>query len=177
MKSLFYALTALSLVACSSDAEKGDAGDYITRNDFESMVGWLPDAGTLTKAHAHSGAYAVVVDPEHEFSLTYNAQLGKVSPHKLKGITLEAWVFLPDNKATGVLGVQITDPDQGNKEVFGDGIKLQEAVKEYNKWVKVSKEITLPANIAYTQNLKVFLWRSGAASPVYMDDISIKGIE
>lgn len=177
MKSLLTALAMLSLAACSSNTEFGTPGDYITRNDFESMMGWIPDASALTKDHAHSGQYAIQVNPEHEFSLTYTAMLGNVSPHKLRGIKLEAWVFLPDDKTTGVLGVQILDPAQGNKEIFGSGINLPETVKEYGKWVQVSKDIMLPDNIAYTHNLKVFLWRAGTASTVYVDDLSIKAIE
>ncbi|ALD22038.1 hypothetical protein [Hymenobacter sp. DG25A] len=177
MKSLLYALAAFSLTACSSNAELGTPGDYITRNDFEAMMGWIPDATALTKEHAHSGEYAIQVNPNQEFSLTYTAMLGNVSPHKLRGIRLEAWVYLPDDKTTGVLGVQILDPSQGNKEIFGDGINLQETIRDYKKWVLVSKDITLPDNIAYTHNLKVFLWRAGTASTVYVDDLSLKGIE
>lgn len=178
MKSLLYAGLALSLAACSpSGSDQAAAGDYITRNDFESMMGWLPDATALTKEHAHSGSYATMVNPDKEFSLTYNAMLGDMSPHKLRGVTVEAWVFLSDDKGSAKLGLQVVDPDQDNKEVFGDGINLSEQVKEYNTWTKVSKEFLLPDNVTYTQRLKVFLWRSDAASPVYLDDLTIKGLE
>lgn len=177
MKVLLTTLAALSLAACSSNPELGTPGDYITRNDFESMMGWVPDASTLTRDHAHSGQYALQVTPEHEYSLTYQAMLGNVSPHKLRGIKLEAWVYLPDEKTTGELSVQIVDPAQDNKQIFSGGINLPETVKEYGKWVQVSKDIMLPDNIAYTHNLKAFLWRAGAASTVYVDDLSIKAIE
>ena len=179
MKYLLYIGLALSLGACSS-SESSDAvaGDYFTRNDFESLVGWLPDATALTKEHAHSGSYATLVNQDREFGLTYNAKLGDVSPHKLRGIEIEAWFYLSDDQAgEAQLGVQVVDPQQDNKLVFSDGIKLAEQVKEYKVWTKVSKQIMLPDNINYDQNLKVFLWRGNATSPVYMDDLTIKALE
>jgi hypothetical protein len=177
LKVFLYALAAVSLTACSTNVEIGSPGDYITRNDFEAMAGWVSDGSSLTKDHAHSGIYSIKVDKDKEFGLTYQAPLGNVSPHKLRGLAIEAWVFMPSAKANGVLGMQVIDPAQNGQQIFGEGINLGEQVKEYNKWVVVRKEIMLPANVAYTHNLKVFLWRSGATEPVYVDDLSIKGIE
>lgn len=178
MKYLLYAGLLLSLGACSTPgADETAAGDYLTRNDFESMIGWLPDATALTKEHAHSGTYATLVNQDKEFSLTYNVKLGDVSPHKLKGLDIEAWVYLPDDKATAQLGMQILDPLQDNKQIFNDGIKLTDQVKEYNVWTKVSKQVVLPDNVSYDQVLKIFLWRGDSASPVYLDDLTVKALE
>ncbi|NVO85577.1 hypothetical protein [Hymenobacter terrestris] len=179
MKPLFYLGLALSLAACSSpssDTAATDAG-VLAHNDFESLAGWLPDESVLTKDQARSGKYAIMVDPNHEFSLTYNTLLGNLSEHKPRGLLVEAWVYLPDDKATAQLGMQVVDPDKNNEPTFSDGVALAEVVKEYKQWTKVSKEIVLPPNATYNQRVKIFLWRSNAASPVYLDDLTIKVLE
>ncbi|RFP66893.1 hypothetical protein D0N36_02075 [Hymenobacter lapidiphilus] len=101
MKPLFYLGLALSLAACSTPSSEtaADAG-VLAHNDFESLAGWLPDDMALTKDQAHSGKYATMVDQNHEFSLTYNTLLGNLSEHKPRGLMVEAWVYLPDDKAT-----------------------------------------------------------------------------
>lgn len=179
MKLLLCSLAALSLLAaCSSDNPTTPVADgYIARNDFEASLGWSGDPAAVTKAQAHSGQYSIYVDQSREFSLTYEAPLRQVVGFQPRSLEVEAWVFLTDDNSTGELGVQITDPVHNEKQLFGDGINLQEAAKVHNKWVKVSKSISLPDSLNPDQHLKVFLWRSNATSPVYLDDISIKAIE
>src|SRR5438128_2626011 len=99
MKNFFYILAFTGLVtSCSSDNALPAAGaNTITYNDFESSAGWGVDPEMLTKEHAHSGKYAIKVDPSREYSLTYDAALGQVSPRKIKKVRLEGWGFLPSN--------------------------------------------------------------------------------
>ncbi|WP_324673407.1 hypothetical protein [Hymenobacter sp. GOD-10R] len=173
MKNLFCVLALASLLSsCSSDDKLTVGANTITANDFESLVGWVGDQPTLTKTRAHSGKYALVVDKDHEFSLTFDAVLGQVSPRKLKKVHLEAWAFRPSGNARGVLGIQIVDPAENNKAVGGDGINIADEVKDFNKWVKISKDMTLPDNLVYTQHIRLFLWRGDSSDPVYIDDIN-----
>ncbi|GGF04581.1 carbohydrate binding domain-containing protein [Hymenobacter cavernae] len=175
MKNFFCFLVLASFISsCSSDDELTAGPNTITANDFESLAGWVGgDQATLTKTRAHSGKYALEVSNGHDFSLTYDAVLGQISPRKLKKVRLEAWAFRPNPNAKGVLGIQIVDPAQDNKPVAGDGIYLESEVKEFNKWVKVSKDITLPDNLVYTQHLRLFLWRGAGSEPNYVDDVSL----
>lgn len=177
MKNFFFVAALASLAACSSGDDAKVDPNVLTKTSFEEVSGWGIDPTTLTKERAHTGVYAMRVDKDHEFSLTYDVVMGKVSPRKIKKMNLHGWVFLPTDKTAAILGIQITDPDQGNKEVFGDGVKMQETVKDYNKWVEVDKDIELPATIAPTHHLKMFLWRAGAADPVYVDDLTLKVVE
>ncbi|WP_156109088.1 carbohydrate binding domain-containing protein [Hymenobacter sp. APR13] len=170
---LSFAMLGVVLAACSgSDSSAPDNAKLITANDFESVEGWMPPTPALSREQAHSGKFSTRVDGNTEFSLGYSNLLGKVSPSKLRKITLQAWVYLPSAKSQARLGVQVSDPVSG-QEVFGDGITLTDQVKEYKKWVEVSKEITLPENITATQLLKVFLWRASASDAAYMDDIRL----
>jgi len=179
MKTYIGLLGLALLASCSSD----DQGDLkvdektITANNFESSAGWGGvDPTSLDRGHAHSGQYAIKVDGNREFSLTYDAALGLASPKKFKKVLLEGWVYMPSDRSTGILGIQVTNAEDG-KEVFGDGIKMRETVKLYKKWVKVSKEFTLPDNINATQHLKISLWRADASDAVLVDDIKLSIVE
>lgn len=170
------ALAATTAVAAScgnDDAQKPVNGRVITQNDFESTAGWGVDPAALSREQAHSGVYSITVNPTHEFSLTYEAALGQISPQKFKKIHLEAWAYLQSQKGNASLGVQFTDPAQGNKAIGGEGIDLGQAVKQYNKWVLVSKDFVLPDNVTSANHLKVFVWRAMASQPVFIDDIRL----
>ena len=178
MKKLVLLLSLAGLGACSSDsapAESANAADVFTTNDFESGGGWNTDPSYFDKGRAHSGQYAIKVDKDHEFSLTYDVALGKISSHKFKGIHLDAWVFMPSEKGTAHLGIQIMTPD--NQQVFGSGLILRDAVKTYGKWVHVTKDFTLPDNITSNQHLRFFVWRADATDEVLVDDVKLSTID
>ncbi|QJX46931.1 hypothetical protein HMJ29_08290 [Hymenobacter taeanensis] len=176
MKKLLFVTALAGLAACSSDGtssyQRLSGPNVLTDTSFEEVYGWGIDPATLTRERAHSGMYSMRVDPAHEYSMTYSVVIGQMSPRKVKKIKLSAWVFLPSENTKAILGVQIVDPDQGYKEVFGDGVKM-ETVKEYNKWVQVEKVMELPETLAPTHNLKLFLWRAAAVDPVYVDDVRL----
>ncbi len=174
MKNIAALLGLALLGACSSDNKSGTAADAktITFNDFEAVAGWSIDPGLLDKGRAHSGQYAIKVDKDHEFSLTFDLPLGQVSPRKFRIVHLEAWAFRASEKATGFLGVQVVEPSTG-QQVFLDGIKLLDADKTPNKWVAVSKDIALPDNITSAQHLRFALWRAGSEDTVLLDDVKL----
>ena len=176
MRNNFLLLTLALMSACSSADESADnvaSNKIITTNDFESVAGWgCVDLATLEHGQAHSGHYSLKVDGGHEFSLTFDMALGVATPSKIKTVRLDAWAYLPSDKATGVLGIQIMEP-AGNAQTYGEGIRLGEVVKEYGKWVKVSKDFVLPDNITAMQHLRMSLWRAGASDYVLIDDIRL----
>lgn len=174
MKKIASLLVLSLLGACSSDegaATATDSANLITFNDFESGGGWVHDPSLIEQGRAHSGQYSIKVDKDHPFSLTYDMPLGKISSHKFKTIRVEAWAFMPSDKATGNIGIQVMTPT--NEQVYGDGLRLPDVVKTYNKWVLVSKDFTLPDNINSNQHLKVFLWRADATDDVLLDDVKV----
>ena len=169
------------LLAAGCGGSGSSAVDYtdpnlIAASDFESVIGWLPDPGTLTKEQAHSGRYSIKVDPAHEFGMGFGLPLGKATIRKPRKIRLAAWGFMVDDKSAARLGLQIMDPATG-KEIFGDGINYNESIKNYGKWVEISKDVTIPETAASTHELRVFLWRSGATTPAYVDDLRITLLE
>lgn len=173
MKKAFLLLSLAALGACSSNSapEATAAANVVTFNDFEAGGGWSQDPTLFEKGRAHSGQYAIKVDKNHEFSLTFNLPLGQISDHKFKTIHVEAWVFMPSNKSTGNIGVQVMTPT--NTQVYGDGLRLPDVVKTYGEWVQVGKDFTLPDTITSTQSLRVFLWRADATDEVLLDDMKV----
>jgi hypothetical protein len=182
MKAIVSLLGFALLSACASDKKPDATGptaeaNTITFNNFDAGGGWSNDPGRndptlLDKGRAHSGQYAIKVDPSHEFSLTYDMVLGQLASHKFKTVRLNAWVFMPSNRATGVLVLQVMKADK-NEQVYGDGIKLGETVKTYNEWVAVSKDFDLPNDIAPGQHLRLSLWRADASDIVLADDVKL----
>jgi len=175
MKNVTLLLSLALLGACASDKKEvktADGGTVVTFNDFEAGGGWFPDPTLIARGQAHSGQYAMVVNKDHEYSLTFYSTLGMLSPHKFKKLRLEAWAYMPNASATGNLSIQILD-NSDQKQVYGDGISFRTDIKEYGKWVPVSKEFVLPDNINANQHLRMFLWRADAQSEVLVDDIKL----
>lgn len=171
------AITGLFLAAgCKDSTVDYTDPNLISYNNYEAVVGWMPDAGTLSKEQAHSGRYSVKVDGNHEFGMGYGLALGKATTRKPHKIHISAWAFMVDDKAQARLGIQILDPATG-KETFGDGINFNETIKEYRKWVEISKDITLPDNANSTHEMRVFLWRGSATTPAYIDDLKISLVD
>lgn len=175
MKNFTFLLGLALLAACSSSDDKSavePGTTVITQNDFESLAGWNTAPTALFRGKAHSGSYALKVDQEHEFSTTFDMALGFATPTRIKTLHLEAWAMLPGQKSTGVLGIQIVDPET-NAQVHSFGIKLAEVVKARNKWEKVEADYELPATITSAQHLRLSLWRADAAEVVLVDDIKL----
>ncbi|HEX8425819.1 carbohydrate binding domain-containing protein [Hymenobacter sp.] len=176
--SRLLALCAIAvLTSCSSHSDQGKwIGDYVTVNDFESVLGWGSDASSLTRDHAHSGRYAVQVGPEHEYGLTYDLPLSQASVHQLRGVEVEAWVYLPSSQASAMLALQIIDAGSG-KAVHTEYLPLTEQVQEYKEWRPVHKRFILPVGLSNDFHLRMYLWRNNSPETVYLDDLNVKALE
>jgi hypothetical protein len=165
-------LGLLGLASCKSDSSASGDANQVAFNDFESLDGWASNTESLTKEQAHSGKYSIGVNPNVEFGLNYMMMLNKVFDHKPRKLRVSGWGYMADSKSTAQLDIQLFDLAQG-KAVFGESIDYATAVKTPGKWVEISREITLPATTASTQQLRVFLWRAGASSPAFIDDVRV----
>jgi hypothetical protein len=162
-------------ISCSKSSPIDDA-NLIAFNDYESVIGWVADNGTVTREQAHSGRYSVKVDDSHEFGMGFSLPLGKAISRKPNKIRISGWAYMTDAKSTARLGLQLFDPVAG-KEAFGDGINFADDIKSPKKWTEISKEIVLPTSTSRTQEIRVFLWRGGASSPAYIDDLRIELVD
>ena len=163
------------LAGCNQNTSPVYDKDTVMTSDFDSLAGWVPDPSTLTKEQAHSGSYSLKVDKNHEFSLSYSAILGQLTETRLRGIKMTSWVYMPNKEATAKMGFILKDVT-GGKDILSDGIELKDQVKEYSKWVQVSKDINFPASASYSSQIVIFLWRAGATGPAYIDDIQLTAL-
>jgi hypothetical protein len=166
---------AFSIVSCSDNKNEVEKDDKtIMFNNFEMIDGWVNNP-SLTNEQAHSGKYSIKVDPNIEFSMTYQKPLGQITTKRPKKIELSGWVYTASEKGSAVIGLTIND--ESGKEVFGSGINLEEDLKDYKEWTLLKKEIELPGIVQPINNLKVFIWRKGATEPVYLDDLQVRVLE
>jgi len=165
-------LGLLGLAGCKSDSSASGDANQVAFNDFESLDGWASNTESLTKEQAHSGKYSIGVNPNVEFGLNYMMVLNKVFNHKPRKLRVSGWGYMADSKSVAQLDIQLFDLAQG-KAVFGEAIDYANAVKTPGKWVEISKEVTLPATTTGAQQLRVFLWRAGATSPAFIDDVRV----
>jgi len=175
---LAWSLVTLSflLTGCGGGETSSADSTELASNDYESVVGWMPDPKTLTREQAHSGRYAVKVDVANEYGMGYGQLLAKALDHKPTKMRIEGWAMMADANSKARLDFQLINL-LTNKAVVYDGIAYDTVIKSYGKWVKISKDISLPATITSNLELRVFLWRAGATSPAYLDDLRISEVK
>lgn len=174
MKYLLLALVSVaSLAACSGNkTDTTPAKDVLMQNDFENMAGWVADPTPFTQENAHSGRYSLKVDQDHEYSLGYNYLLGLLSPTRIRGVRVEAWVYMPERNTTAQIRVALNGAAK-DETIMNEGIDLSAEVQNTGKWTKVSKEVTFPTQANYTSQLVMYLWRGSNSGKVFMDDVRI----
>lgn len=173
MKRVLLALPLAVLAACGGDSE-ATSKDVLMKCDFDVLNGWLPDRTSLTRDKAHSGVYSVKVEPGHDFSLNYLSSLGQLSSTRFRGVRFDAWVYLTDANSTAQVAFVTKETLDGKDldKVYFD----YSSVKEYGKWVQVSKEVIFPAGTNFNSALLFYLWRAGATSPAYLDDVQLTAL-
>ena len=173
-----WSVTVLSLLGFPSckprDGRLPVKERVLMQNNFEELDGWLPEAPAgLTTEQAHSGRYAISVAPDHPYSVTYRAALGRLSPHhRPRRVTLSAWVWVPgfEGNACFVAAISVAgDPDH---PFFNNSVFLNDR-GPFGKWKKVSRSLDLPENIDSTSQLIIYMWNNGSAAPVYADDLQL----
>ena len=152
-------------------------GDDVTRNDFEAVAGWgAADRSTLTRDHAHSGRYAVLVDSTHATGLMFDLPLYEASVHTLQAVEVEAWVYLPHDKADATLQLEAVAED-GTVPLFSEQLPLLSQVSDFKRWTRVQHIFHLPGGLPGSTHLRLYLKRGTNPGPVYLDDIRVKARE
>jgi non-ribosomal peptide synthetase component F len=170
----------LASAACSGNPADGQwVGDDVTRNDFEAVAGWGgADRSTLTRDHAHSGRYAVLVDSGHENGLMFDLPLYEASVHSLTAVEVEAWVYLPSDKADARLQLElVADGPEPRAVLHQEEMPLLPQVSDFKKWTLVHQLFQLPQGQPGNAHLRLYLKRGNSTEPVYLDDIRVKARE
>jgi hypothetical protein len=173
MRHLACVVAFFSLMtACSRDTRREVpvsapvVGRVLTATSFEEMDGWVTPTPSLTTEKARTGQYALKVDQNTEFSLTYTNPLTHLSPRRFDQVRLTAWGYLTE-PGPAALVFQITRPDQTT--AFYEKIDISQV----GAWAQISKVLTLPPVLDPADQVKVYLWRATATAPAYLDDLTI----
>lgn len=170
------ALTLLAPAGCHPRDGRQDVRQReLMHTSFEEFEGWSPQTIVgLTTEKAHSGKFALRVDPEHEYSSAYRAELGLLCSHRPRRFTVGAWVWIPSFQDDAKIVVSIANPDNLNAPVFYQYMYLTDS-ESFEQWHYVTQDFDLPTNVYLTSKsqLVIYLWESRAKQPVYADDLQL----
>lgn len=140
---------------------------------FEEMVGWAPETPpTLTTVKAHTGKYALCVDPQHAYSFIYRSALGALCTHRPRRFTLSAWVWVPRFQDDAVIVLALSNPGDPDHPILSKSLYLNDS-GPFGKWKYVSRALDLPVSIHSDTQLVIYLWKMNASEPVYADDLQL----
>jgi Carbohydrate binding domain len=179
-RSVCFLAALLSVAGLTSCGHRADQNDQpaLIQCDFEQIDGWCPPNPSLTTDFAHSGRFSIKAGGDVEYSLTYARPLGLISPKRFRRVRFSAWAYLAEtNAGAAQISVALHDPAQEYKQIFAAGFPLSEQVKVDRKWQQIQKEITLPENTEFAHELRIFIWKAGAPSAAYVDDIRVEVLE
>jgi len=166
----------LLLSSCSNNSSITADASPLAGSDFEQFDGWMNDSpalAALTKEQAHSGKFSTVSGPGNEFSLGYNNQLQNLSPEWPAKLTISAWLFVPDEKTTAKLVIEVKNSTANKPNLLWEDVNLADKVRLLGKWQHVEHIITMPDDARPDSRLLVYVWSANAQHPVYMDDLQI----
>ena len=167
----------LLLAGCTSQPTAATE-NVLMQNNFDDLAGWLGDAPqpSLTREKAHSGHYSLKVDGNTEFSIGYTKPLGQLTEARVNKFKVEAWVFAPGADAKALLVTVFTNPEPGSKPLSWVGFDVVKATSTYNDWTRVSEVIEVPAATTANTLFNIYLWRTNAPQPIYLDDLTVSAV-
>lgn len=167
------AVTTLAgtLTSCGNNGGASRAENVVAANDFESMDGWAPANPSITREKAHSGHYSARINQAVEFSAGYTNLLGSMSSVRMQKLTVKAWGLRSGGDAKASLVVQVVNPVTG-ASLYWQALDVTTQVTTLNRWTEVSKTFDIPATLGPTEQMRIYLWRTGSQA-VYLDDIAL----
>lgn len=171
---LLFLLSLLTMPGCRPRNGRPPVQEReLMHTDFEGLDGWYPAAAGLTTEKAHSGRYAVQVTPQQQFSVTYRAALGELTPHhRPLRLTLSAWVWVPTPTDDARLVLSIVPANDPDHALISKDIFLTDS-RPFGQWKQVSRSIDTPAGIHSDSRIVIYLWAGATKAPVYADDLRL----
>lgn len=147
------------------------------RNNFDELAGWLGAAPqpSLTTEKAHSGHYSIKVDATTDFSIGYTKTLGQMSDRRVVKFKIDAWVLVPGADAKALLVT--TFGESGAKPMKWTGFDVTKDTPTNGDWQRVSEVIEVPAVATANTIFNLYLWRTGAPQPIYLDDLTVSAVQ
>lgn len=163
------ALAALS--SCTGAPARPEVRERVmVSSSFENILGFAEQVPpSLTTEKAHTGRYAVRVDAQNQYSLTYHGTLGQLCTTKPRKFIFSAWVWVPRPEDEATLILALTSPDDPEHPLLHKNVYLTDR-GPYGKWKQVRREIDVPGTVNRNTRLALYLWNGTAQQPVYADD-------
>lgn len=170
---IFVAVFAavLAMAGCTGNETieaTGPEGVVSVVNDLESNY-WI-NLNTLTVEQAHSGKTSSKVDGNQEFSFGYNSIFRNISDTVPVVIEVRAWLFCPEVPTNANLVISIDS--LGGKNLFWQGVPLQDSLPAANTWTEVKCRFSVPGNITPDNSLKIYFWGIDKKT-FYVDDMML----
>jgi hypothetical protein len=188
MKRLFILLVATGMfTACSNNpqapAEENQAtndnaqineNQMVIETDMENVADlpayWINGAAVkkMDKIPAHSGSYAVKVDAENNYSLTFRENFVNINAKLPKRVAVSGWYYFPEpNEKSGIV-MEIND--NGNKVIWkAFNVYNENAV--INQWTEFTAYFSIDKPIKPEQQIKIFA--NSYNKIAYFDDFKI----
>ncbi len=172
MRTLLFISSAVILFSgCSAPETKVNEPILMSYNNTEPND-WNSLYTIKKSDNAHSGMNVAFVDASTEYSMGYLKSIENISKSKLDSVTFSYWAFCKDNKAKAQTVISIDLPDNA-KNLFWAGHPMQDKVKEYNKWIKITESFKLPPNIDTKSVLKLYVWNN-SKEEILLDDFKVE---
>lgn len=160
----------MGLLACSSE---NSPNKILVSNNFDGLAGWGFEHPSLTSQRAHSGKYAIKIDPIIPYSMSFNQILGTLTNQKPTRIQVEFWAYIPSAEAKARFVCSFKDLKNG-KDTFYQDFNIIDKTSNYREWAKITKRLEIPAGVNLSDNFSCYLWRpEDSNEAVYLDDLKI----
>ena len=188
MKKLFILLVATGMFyACSNNpgtpAEGNEAigenalineNQMVIETDMENVTElptyWINGAAVqkMDKIPAHSGNYAVKVDAENKYSLTFRENFSNINAKLPKLVIVSGWYYFPEpNEKSGI----VMDIIEDGTTIIWKSYNLFAENPAINQWVEFSAYFTIDQPIKPEHQIKIFA--NSGNKVAYFDDFKI----
>lgn len=137
-------------------------------NDFESNVFSAPwtNVNIVDDSMAFSGTHISRCDSNNEFGI--GMALTAENDFAFQNIILDFEIMcrFPDTMASGLFAISIENSRLGN---FWRGFPIAEQANDSARWFSFRLSVTLPADVASGNLIKLYLWNA-ESSTIYFDD-------
>ena len=122
----------------------------------------------MDEVPAHSGSYAVKVDAESEYSITFRETFEKLNAKLPKRIVVNGWYYFPEpNEKAGFI-MEIND---NGESYMWKAFNLANVNPATNKWNEFTAYFNIDQPIKPEQEINIFA--RGGKKVAYFDDLKI----
>lgn len=188
MKRLFILLVATGMFyACSNNPQTPSEGnETISENaqinenqmvietdmeDVESLPAYWINRTVVEKMDkipAHSGNYAVKIDPYNKYSLTFRENFANINTKLPKRVVVSGWYYFPEpDKKAGI----VMDINENGNKIIWKAYNVFNANSVTNQWAEFTAYFTIDQPIKPEYQIKIFA--NSGDKLTYFDDFKI----